>query len=301
MISRDTSAPGWCRRSQDFWLGHHKTVDFIWWLGHYPLVPSLPPIVTEPVYQQLARRCRQALANGSFPPGSRFPSERELAETYKVSRATANKVISNMVAEGLLHFRPGIGTFVSTPAKHLHTSLREMESFTEHARQLGLKPDTRVLALARVSANDLEPRVREGLGLAPSSCEAILYVRRLRLAGGEPVILEDRWLRESFVPRLTAKKLRGSLYQLLETDYGLRLGGERHRIRARNLPASDASLLGVAEGDAALVVEGPGYASDGQTIWFEILLYRADRYELVNEVRGNNNSPNTTVQLLPAA
>ncbi|MFQ3670613.1 MAG: GntR family transcriptional regulator [Verrucomicrobiia bacterium] len=262
---------------------------------------ELSPIVTEPVYQQLARRCRQTLADGSLPPGSRFPSERELAETYKVSRATANKVISNMVAEGLLQFRPGIGTFVLPPAQHLHTSLREMESFTEHARQLGLKPETRVLALDRFPAAKLEPRLREGLGLNQDSAETMVYVRRLRLADGEPVILEDRWLREVFVPRLTERKLRGSLYRLLETDYGLSLGGERHRIRARNLSANEATLLGAAQGDAALSVEGPGFAADGQTIWFESLLYRGDRYELVNEVRGSSAHPKTVVQLLPAA
>ncbi len=264
-------------------------------------MPQPSPIVTEPVYQQLARRCRQAIADGTHPPGSRFPSERELADTYKVSRATANKVISNMVAEGLLHFRPGIGTFVLAPAKALHTSLREMESFTEHARQLGLKPETRVLAFHHLTPAELPPPVRLGLGLPPDSTEPILYVRRLRLAGGEAVILEDRWLRESFVPRLTEKKLRGSLYRLLETEYNLRLGGERHRIRARNLPPDEAGLLGGTEGDAALVVEGPGFASDGSIIWFEILVYRGDRYELVNEIRGSGPISNTIVQLLPAA
>lgn len=261
------------------------------------------PIVTEPVYQQLARLCRQALIDGTYAPGDRFPSERELAEKYKVSRATANKVISNMVAEGLLQFRPGIGTFVLAPAKGLHNSLREMESFTEHVRELGLEPKTRVLAFRKMRSGDLEPWIRCGLGLTDENPETVIYIRRLRLAGGEPVILEDRWLRESFVPGLEKNSLRGSLYQLLESQFGIKLGGERHRIRARNLPAAEAELLGAEEGDAGLVVEGPGFASSGQIIWYEVLLHRGDRYELVNEVRGPGQASNTIVQLLarPAA
>ncbi|GAB4252057.1 MAG: GntR family transcriptional regulator [Candidatus Methylacidiphilales bacterium] len=257
------------------------------------------PIVTEPVYQQLARLCRQALVNGTYAPGDRFPSERELAEKYKVSRATANKVISNMVAEGLLQFRPGIGTFVLAPAKALHTSLREMESFTEHAQRLGLRPDTRVLSFHSLIASNLPSPIRQGLGLPKDSAETVIYVRRLRLANREPVILEDRWLRASFVPRLTEKKLRGSLYQLLESEYQLRLGGERHRIRAQKLTRQEATLLGGREGDAALVVEGPGFAADGDIIWFEILYYRGDRCELVNEVLGPSSVSTTTVQLCP--
>jgi DNA-binding GntR family transcriptional regulator len=262
---------------------------------------TAPLIITEPVYQQMTRICRQSLVDGSYAPGDKFPSERELADTYKVSRATANKVISNMVAEGLLQFRPGIGTFVLAPSKGLHNSLREMESFTEHVRELGLEPETRVMAFKRVDSNELDPWIRRGLGLAEDEPETIIYARRLRLAGGEPVILEDRWLRESFVPGLREEELRGSLYHALETTYKLKLGGERHRIRARNLPAEQAALLGAAEGDAGLVVEGPGFGSDGRTIWYEVLLHRGDRYELVNEVRGAGNGSNTTVQLLARA
>lgn len=258
-----------------------------------------PQIVTEPVYQQLARICRQALADGTYAPGDKFPSERELVEQYGVSRATANKVISNMVAEGLLQFRPGVGTFVLEPSRGLHTSLREMESFTERVRAMGLQPETRVLAFERYLAGALEPWIREGLGLTDLPEEKVIYLRRLRLVGGEPVILEDRWLRESFVPDLRKQDLCGSLYQLLDRHYQVKLGGERHRIRARNLTAPEAALLGVVEGDAGLVVEGPGFAADGQTIWFEVLLHRGDRYELVNEVRGGGRNFNTIVRLLP--
>lgn len=256
-------------------------------------------IVTEPVYRQMARLCRQLLSDGTYKPGDKYPSERELAEKYKVSRATANKVISNMVAEGLLQFRPGVGTFVLEPARGLHNSLREMESFTDRVRELGLEPETRVMAFERMVAGDLELRIREGLGLGEGEDEVpVIYFRRLRLASGEPVILEDRWVLASLMPGLRAAQLRGSFYQLLESGYGVKLGGERHRIRARKLAEDEAALLGVAEGDAGLVVEGPGFAAGGGTIWYEVLLHRGDRYELVNEVRGGGRASDTVVQLL---
>lgn len=251
-------------------------------------------IVTEPVYRQVARRCRELLGSGEFRPGDRFPSERELAKRWVVSRATANKVISNLVAEGILHFRPGIGTFVSDQRATLQSSLRQMESFTEHARAMGMQPATKVLQFRRMKGGDLLGNVVDGLALA--SEDEVFYVKRLRLADGHAVILERRWLRAERVPGLRAEDLRGSLYGLLEEKYALLPGGERHMIRAANLTRADAALLGVRSRDAGLVVEGTGFDPEGEPLWFQVLLYRGDRYELLNELGGQSGLATTTLQ-----
>ena len=98
----------------------------------------------KPVHLRLAELCRKAIVSGNFLPGDRFPSERELAERYEVSRATANKVISTLVAEGLLELRKGIGSRVCRQ-RMLFASLGGMESFTAHARERGMEPATEVL------------------------------------------------------------------------------------------------------------------------------------------------------------
>jgi GntR family transcriptional regulator len=113
-----------------------------------------PQVVSEPVYQQLARVCRERLTSGDAKPGTRFPSERELARDFNISRATASKVLSNLVAEGLLERRRGIGMFVSG-TKTLHASLREMESFTKHALDLGLEPETQVLDFRTLAPGEI--------------------------------------------------------------------------------------------------------------------------------------------------
>jgi DNA-binding GntR family transcriptional regulator len=118
-----------------------------------------------PIYQQLTEACRHALRDGTYRADERFPSERELASRYNISRVTANKVISNLVSEGLLIFRPGIGTFAA-PATNLSASLREMESFTESAKALGLKPSTDRGRGAGHSRIQMDPR---GLGAGPET------------------------------------------------------------------------------------------------------------------------------------
>lgn len=251
-------------------------------------------VVSEPVYRQLARVCRDRLMGGGVRPGDRFPSERDLARDFGVSRATANKVLSNLVAEGLLEQRPGIGMFVAEN-KTLHASLREMESFTGHALALGLEPETRVLAFRRLGRDEVAGEVAEGMGLAEG--EEVIYAERLRLADGVPVILEHRWIRAALVPGLRRGDLAGSCYALLEGRYGVRLVGERQKIGARPLEADEAKKLGVGPGAAALVVEGPGLAEDDRAVWYQVLLYRGDRYHLENSVRLNRRQNSTEIKL----
>ncbi len=94
------------------------------------------------------------------------------------------------------------------------------------------------------------------------------------------------------MPGLTRADLAGSFYALMETRYGLRLAGERSRIDARNCSREEATKLGVAKGAAALVVAGAGYTDTDEGIWYQILLYRGDRYHLENQVQlgGQNHS-----------
>ncbi len=103
-----------------------------------------------PVYQQLNQLLRELVRRGDFAPGARFLTERQVVERFAVSRATANKALSNLVAEGTLEFRKGVGTFVRGGALQYDT--RALASFTEKAQAAGKTPGTRVLEWQQVAA-----------------------------------------------------------------------------------------------------------------------------------------------------
>ncbi len=261
-----------------------------------PPFEASPLIVTEPVYKQLLRLCRKMIESGEFAPDAQFPSERDLATRYGVSRATANKVINHLVAEQMLLLKPGLGAFV-TGNKSLHASLREMESFTGHVEALGLSASTKVLAFKSLNGAKLPTLVATELQATPDA--DYFYIERLRIADDEPVILERRWLAAASFPNLKEADLQGSFYALLEGRYGIRLAGENHTIRARNLDDPDARKLACRKDAAALEVEGPGFSAEGKVLWYQQLLYRGDRYELKNDARPNSNRAATSVVLRP--
>ena len=80
-------------------------------------VSSMPVRVSSRarLYVQIAYQIRSLIDNGEFPPGSRFPSEREMAKRLGVSRPSVREALIALEVEGYVEVRPGSGILVSNP------------------------------------------------------------------------------------------------------------------------------------------------------------------------------------------
>ena len=63
---------------------------------------------------QLSQILRKEIGEGRFAPGTRIPSERDLAERYGISRASVRESITELIEAGILFRTVGKGTFVSS-------------------------------------------------------------------------------------------------------------------------------------------------------------------------------------------
>lgn len=235
-------------------------------------------LVRDPIYQQVNQALRELIRSSEYVAGTQFLTERQICERFEVSRATANKALSNLVSEGLLEFRKGIGTFVR--GNTLDYDLAALVSFTEKALVAGKQPSTRVLRLATVTAAELGPEAAAGMAVAAE--ESLYYVERLRLADDLPVILERRHMVARYCPGLTVDALQASLYTLWTRTYGLSIAGADQRIRAVAIRGCDARLLCVRAGSPGFLVLSTGFLSGGVPLWYERTLYRGDAYEFHN-------------------
>ena len=86
---------------------------------------TLEPEDSGPTYIRMASGLRQALANGEYRPGERFPSVRTLAAEYGVANATAARAVGLLRRAGVIASRPGVGTVVRDPATALAPTLQE--------------------------------------------------------------------------------------------------------------------------------------------------------------------------------
>jgi len=81
-----------------------------------------------PIYHQLRDIIRSQIEDGTWGPGQSIPTEQELCHTYAISRAPVRQALGELVNEGLLVRRPGLGTFVAVmPRKRGWTDERAVE------------------------------------------------------------------------------------------------------------------------------------------------------------------------------
>ena len=107
----------------------------------------------DPVHEQVSFAARRAIVSGRMRPGEAFPSVRALSKAIKIHANTAQKVIAQLQAEGLLEVRPGIGTVVCAPpaaARGERARLlgKDVERLAVEALQLGISLDDVQAALA---------------------------------------------------------------------------------------------------------------------------------------------------------
>lgn len=105
-----------------------------------------------PVGEQVVFAAKKAILGGRLRPGDPFPSVRSLGRAMKIHANTAQKVIAQLAAEGLIEVLPGIGTLVAQPAQprngRARLLSRDVEQLTVQAMQLGMSLDEVQLALA---------------------------------------------------------------------------------------------------------------------------------------------------------
>lgn len=115
-----------------------------------------------PIYRQIGDRIRADIVSGTLTADQQVMSTNQYASFYGINPATAAKAFQDLIDEGLLYKRRGVGMFVSTDAREKLLMLRREQFFAEHvapmiaeARALGLSLDA-VIEQIRAAAPSSE-------------------------------------------------------------------------------------------------------------------------------------------------
>jgi len=111
-----------------------------------------------PLYHQLAEQLSSAIRGGQLEPGDPFENELAMCERLGLSRPTVRRAIQEMVDQGLLVRRRGVGTTVANRKVHRRF---ELSSLFDELKRAGRTPRTTVLQLERVQ----EPSAATALDL----------------------------------------------------------------------------------------------------------------------------------------
>ena len=124
------------------------------------------------IYEEVVNQIHELIREGKLKAGDQLPSERELAETFKVSRASVREALRALETQGLVVSRTGTGTFVADlPIELLVAPLASL--LIKHKKALAdifetrrlIEPRIASLAAERVTDRDIE-QVEQSLLLA---------------------------------------------------------------------------------------------------------------------------------------
>jgi len=247
----------------------------------HPRLPGRKPpkLVRGPgvtVHGQIEDWLADAIAAGRLAPGDRLPTEQDLAAWLGVSRMTLRHALAELAQRGLVLRAVGRsgGTFVAEPK--VEQDLTVLAGFSEQLRRHGLVAGARVLAAAEIKASPAASAALEISVGAP-----VYEVRRLRLAGGQPILIEHSLFPAERCPGLLSYRLDGSLYELLDEKYGQRPHRAKESLEPVCAGVREAEALGVAEGAPLMLVERTAYSRAGRPLEFAHDLFRGDRTKVV--------------------
>ncbi len=225
-----------------------------------------------PLHTQITEALRLQIKQDELRAGENFPSERELAERFAVSRMTVRQALRHLRQENLIYHERGVGTFVSNRKLDVHT--RNLSGFSEEMASLGLVPSSRVLQLKRETPDE---RIVKDLDLEAGA--EVFHLERLRLADDEPMAYESTFLPSALCPELDKIDLaKNSLYQVLADNYNVRMHHAAESLEAAAATRFEAKQLGIKENAPVLVVHRVVFTESNQPIESARTTYRADRY-----------------------
>jgi len=203
---------------------------------------SLPRRRSRSLAEDVVTDLGAQIRNGTFPPGSKLPTETQIMQHYDVSRTVVREAISRLQAAGIAHTRHGIGTFVLGNEENASfridpdamLMIRELLAALE--MRTSLEADAAGLAATRRTAKDLEgmrrtlDEFREGIELGHNTVpQDIQFHRQIALATANHYFADMlNHLGNMVMPR--ARLDSAKLGKEDSTQYLLKISGEHESI-----------------------------------------------------------------------
>jgi len=179
---------------------------FIWY--NVPMIlKQLSPITLQ---EQLYNELLKSIADGSYKPGDKIPTEHQLAEMFSVSRVTVRNAIKRLVNEGYIVKKHGKGSFVKE--KVYKSEFHFDNSFTANCLKNNAKPSTEIIeATLTKGSSDLLNKLK-------CKSDKLIKLTRIRKVDDIPCIIEIDYLPDSFSFLLSLDLTDSSLTTLIEKN-----------------------------------------------------------------------------------
>lgn len=215
-------------------------------------------IQSKSVVDQVDEVLLERIREGTYPAGSRMPSESELSDELGVSRATVRTVLAKLAINGLIIRKQGDGTYINARVREVNAHSGNLWDLVELIESNGYKPTIQSLSIERRRATEKEAEI-----LAVEPGDELLSMCRLFLANGRPAILANNVSPLSLL-REPIESIDGSLHirDILQQYCRQRIGFAITDIRSGMISSETQRILGGEAGRTILELQVAFYAKD---------------------------------------
>ena len=228
-----------------------------------------------PAYIAIHDQIKDEIDKGIWKIGQRLPSERDLADTFQVSRMTLRQAITLLVEEGVLTRKVGSGTYVAST--RVQEKMRGTTSFTEIIQLQGKTPSSKLLSYTRTHPNEQECKQ-----LNLKQIDTIIRMERVRYADDVPVVYEVASIPANLIENVRKEEVTNHFFKTL-TDNGYEIGKSQQTIYARLASEKVAKHLQITKNEAILALRQVSYLTDGRPFEYVNSQYVGDRFEFYLE------------------
>ncbi|MCU1537450.1 MAG: GntR family transcriptional regulator [Humibacillus sp.] len=224
-----------------------------------------------PLYHQLAEQLSAAIANGHLQPGDAFENEVAMADRLGVSRPTVRRAIQELVGQGLLLRRRGLGTTVAGRQIHRRAELTSL--YDDLRREGSGDPRTEVLT-HEITTHEV---AATALGLPLDT--PLLHLLRLRRDGDRPLAMLRNWLPPAYSAISRQELEHDGLYALLRARGGKPVVAHQ-RIGARPPTSAERRHLGLTPSQPVLTMTRTAFDAVGGPVEYGDHCYCAQDYSI---------------------
>lgn len=197
-------------------------------------------------YKVISDAIQKDIESGVYAEAGKLPTEDLLIDLYKVSRNTIRKAVDLLVKRGIIMPIQGSGMFLR---KAPTDGCVNLENF--HGLTAGFNN-------SRVEAEVIDFKITQADSQLAEIMQCPLntplyYVERLRYVDGKRFVVEYSRFNKDVIPYLSREIASASIYRYITEDLKMQIGYVDRVIEAIRLNQHDAKLLGLAEGDPALI------------------------------------------------
>lgn len=225
-----------------------------------------------PLYHQLYDIIVNKIHSGTYNEDDKLPSERELCEKYDISRATVRRAMVELEKNDYIYKKQGKGVFISSKA--FEQDLLSFYSFSEEMKKIGKTPSSIVIDF-EVEKSDA--KISEILELDIDT--EVYKFTRLRLADGEPMMLETTYLPTDRFEALSRELLsNNAMYDVFTDKYNVEFGKAEETFQATAINSKEEKYLKVKKNSPAILLKRLTYENE-RVIEYTISVARGDKFK----------------------